>query len=252
MTGRPGPAITEPAAVLRDGTILLARQWAHWQWPAELPQPETPAAGEPEKDEESEKKPRPVPTGYRAVWALWRLRTARTAGTLGGGYLIVTAAVGTLNAAPWTAIPAAAGWYIAARTALHAAQPPAPAVDDEEVLAAVYAALGDADRAHLSALAQALGEALPGEWTTATVRAWAGRLDITITPSVRIKGRKVNTGIYRHHLPPPPPLPEPLPDRSPAGQTTTTTPTDPAIEEWGQGAYAIRYPAETTARHHTL
>ncbi|WP_062208025.1 hypothetical protein [Streptomyces sp. NBRC 109706] len=247
MTG-PGPALTEPAGILRDGTILLARQWATWQWPAELPQPALPEG----ESEEDAKKPRPGPTGYRAVWALWRLRAARAAGTLGGCYLIVTAGVGTLTAAPWTAIPGAVGWYAAAHTAAHAARPPAPAVDDDEVLAAVYAVLGEADRIHLSTLAQALGEQLPGEWTTTTVRAWAGRLDITITDSVRVKGVGVNTGIYRHHLPPPPPLPDPLSGRSPAGQGTTATPTDPTVEEWAQGAFTLRNPAETTARHHAL
>ncbi|KAB8167076.1 hypothetical protein FH609_011790 [Streptomyces sp. 3MP-14] len=246
MTGlRPGPALTEPAADIHDGLILLARRWATWQWPTTLPQPAAPAG-------ESEEKPPAPPTGYRAVWALWRLRAGRAAGVLGGGYLAITAAVGTLNSAPWMAAPAGVLLAVAARRAAVDARPPAPAVDDDQVLAAVHALFGDADRIHLSPLARALGERLPGEWTTATVREWAGRSGVVVTESVRVKGVGVNTGIYRRDLPPPPPLSDPLSGRSPAGQGATATPTDLEIEEWAPGAFTARNPAETTARHHTI
>lgn len=130
--------------------------------------------------------------------------------------------------------------------------------DEEELTAEEFTELareacGEGKGVHLAVLAELLAEETGQEWDTDDVRALAEDAGVPVTPSVRMRGRKVavSTGIRLADLPPPPPPPL-LDDEEgcrSAGQAATATTTPLRVERHGEGMLIIRDPAEKARRH---
>jgi hypothetical protein len=164
----------------------------------------------------------------------------------------------TVTTVPLLPVAALVVFTIAAAVAAGPGEQPDPDDDgaedeEEELTAAEFIELAreaceGGKGVHLSVLAEQL------DWDPADVREMAAAAGVPVTPSVRMKGAGVSTGIRLADLPPTPPLP--LPDaeegRSSAGQaaTATTTPLDRV--EIGEGCVILRDPAETARRHRDI
>lgn len=166
----------------------------------------------------------------------------------------------TVTTVPLLPVGALAAFTIAAAAAAGPGEQPdadddTAAEDDaeEELTAAEFVELareacGDGKGVHLAVLADLL------DWDPADVREMAAEAGVPVTPSVRMKGAGVSTGIRLADLPPTPPPPL-LGDEegcSSAGQTTTATTTPLDREDIGEGCVILRDPAETARRHRAV
>lgn len=205
----------------------------------------------------------PLTSGFGVLWqryAAWldagttRDVLVRLGGTAFAGYMLV----GIVIATPWL-VAVLAGWLIAAAWIAGTADEEGEESKDgpellssEEFTEIVRDAIGDGNGIHLSTLTERLADVEPdAEWDTATVRLLATEAGLTVTSSVREKGRGVSTGIRSRDLPPPPPPSGEGGDvgGSSAGQGATATATELAVEEVGQSGLIFRDPAEITRRY---
>lgn len=141
------------------------------------------------------------------VW-LWADGAWTGVQRVGGGLAAVGFAGGICLAAPIVLVPLAGALLLAA---WHAHDPEAEAEDADEddgeeaagpdFLTELHALMASTDRLHLAQIAEHL---YGTRNATPQVREECAALGVTITDSVRIKGRQpaVSTGLYRKHLPP--------------------------------------------------
>ena len=227
-----GPRIKKPAARIHNGSAILGRRWGRWIWPEAEEQQSIPAA----------------------------LR--RLAGTGGVAYLAGTAVLDS-PALMW---PAVTTWCVCAYRTVEA---PVPEGEEEAVGAdeddtvdepppaplplplgpdvfteKVRGRLTGHRAVHLAELAEDIGTDIP------TVRAMADAAGIPVRDTRSSTRTGSTVGIRADDLPDPSPDPER--GQEPvvgAGQPDVNN-NNTVTEEWAEGAWVTRDPAETAARHH--
>lgn len=145
---------------------------------------------------------------YR-IW-LWEDGAWRGLVRVVGGVAALGFTGGVFLAAPVLIVPAVGGLVLAAWANGKASDGEEEGETEpedyspEEFLGHLHELMAATDRLHLAQIAEQL---YADETATGQVRDLCAAAGVTITPSVRIKGRQpaVSTGVYRKHLPP---LPE--------------------------------------------
>ncbi|MBX7464941.1 hypothetical protein K1Y80_02445 [Streptomyces sp. MAG02] len=163
------------------------------------------------------------------LWIVWRVVRAAPA--------LLWAMTPALGIAAWRAgrpprkpvAPAAA----AAEVPEPVEEQPVSTLSDAEFIDLVRRAIGPRSGIHLAVLPDLLGELTGEAWSARRVRASLAAAGVPVSGSVRMRGRRVSTGVRLDALPCPSPTPPVAPSRGvvPAGQdpatpgaTTTATP----------------------------
>jgi hypothetical protein len=140
---------------------------------------------------------------YR-IW-LWEDGAARGLLRVVGGVAALGFTGGVCLAAPVLIVPAVGGLVLAAWANGRApdgeeeGETEPEDYSPEEFLGHLHELMAATDRLHLAQIAEQLYD---DETATGQVRDLCAAAEVTITRGVRVRGRKVSTGIYRRDLPP--------------------------------------------------
>ncbi|GGU13156.1 hypothetical protein [Streptomyces violascens] len=188
------------------------------------------------------------------VWIAWRIVRAAPA--------VLWAVLPVLGLAAWRAgrpprkpvAPAAA----AAEVPEPAEEQPVSTLSDAEFIDLVRRCIGPRSGVHLAVLPDLLGELTGEPWSGARVRASLKAAGVPVSGSVRMRGRKVSTGVRLDALPCPSPTPPVAPpvgvvpagqDPATPGTTTTATPSRRRVGDWiVEAVDDARNPAATHVR----
>ncbi|MFF3151833.1 hypothetical protein [Streptomyces sp. NPDC057910] len=166
---------------------------------------------------------------FAGLWIVWRIIRAAPALLWGIAPAVGIAAWRAGRPPRKPAAPAAA----AAEVPEPVEEQPVSTLSDAEFIDLVRRAIGPRSGVHLAVLPELLGELTGEAWSAARVRASLAAAGVPVAGSVRMRGRRVSTGVRLDALPCPSPPTPVAPPRGvvPAGQepatpgaTTTATP----------------------------